>query len=304
MKPTRLGACAAMASLLLVACGRSGPSPNGNAGQTVITFDNLAGDVDVAAQNYRATVTAPDMTLKDCATTYNAYDRKARPELARMVNISENLDQVMDMNGGERAADFLCLAGAMMDELNAYRDTACASSDLATIQAGAARHAEAMAEFANHAQSRCEEMTSGLNGGGWQWSAAMNGCPGGPLSQDTLAVGERVFDLGLGADGEAISYTGGMGPSMVGCASCHGATGHGLAMFTSPNITYANLTDPDGMIEPDGDREGMTYTAAEIRRAVVQGIDADGESLDRTMPRWRLTDQEWNGLLAYLKTLQ
>ncbi len=88
------------------------------------------------------------------------------------------------------------------------------------------------------------------------------------------------------------------------CASCHGLDGHGLRtpMFVSPNITYRNLTDPAGMLEPDGTR-GPTYTNDLIRRAIAQGIDAEGKPLDWPMPRWQLTDREWNDLLAHLKTL-
>ncbi len=73
-------------------------------------------------------------------------------------------------------------------------------------------------------------------------------------------------------------------------------------MFTAPNITYRNLTDPQGMIEPDGSH-GSTYTDAQIKRAVEQGIGADGDPLDTTMPRWQMSDQEFSALLAYLKTL-
>jgi len=36
---------------------------------------------------------------------------------------------------------------------------------------------------------------------------------------------------------------------------------------------------------------------------VIEGIAADGETLDTTMPRWQLTDTEWQDLLAYLKQL-
>ncbi len=91
---------------------------------------------------------------------------------------------------------------------------------------------------------------------------------------------------------------------MGGCASCHGSNGHGLKMmmFTSPNITYANLTDPAGMVEPDGTR-GSTYTDDLIHRAVTQGIDADGQALSAVMPHWQLADQDWSDLLLYLKTL-
>ena len=91
----------------------------------------------------------------------------------------------------------------------------------------------------------------------------------------------------------------------LSCATCHGADGHGLQtpMFTSPDITYANLTDPSGMIEPDGER-GPTYTDDEIRRAVVEGIDPEGEPLNWVMPRWQLTDAQMQDLAAYLRTLR
>jgi hypothetical protein len=73
-------------------------------------------------------------------------------------------------------------------------------------------------------------------------------------------------------------------------------------MLTTPNITYPNLTDPSGMHEPDGSR-GPTYTDELIRRAVVEGIEADGGTLDTGMPRWQMRDQDWDGLLLFLKTL-
>jgi len=127
------------------------------------------------------------------------------------------------------------------------------------------------------------------------------------------ALGEAVFQSGVGPAGQPIPRTmsqgggGMMGGGMMnsGCASCHGTDGHGLStqQFTSPSITYSNLTDPQGMFMPDGTR-GPTYTDAAIRRAVTTGIDPAGSHLEWPMPQWQLTDQEWSGLLAYLKTLR
>jgi hypothetical protein len=90
-----------------------------------------------------------------------------------------------------------------------------------------------------------------------------------------------------------------------GCATCHGADGRGrtTTSFSAPNITYANLTDPAGMLQPDGSR-GPTYTDATLRRAVTQGIDPGGACLQLPMPQWQLTGSEWTDLLAYLKTLR
>ena len=91
----------------------------------------------------------------------------------------------------------------------------------------------------------------------------------------------------------------------AGCATCHGADGHGRTTptFTSPNITYSNLTDPQGMLQPDGTR-GPTYTDATLRTAVTQGLDPEGSRLESPMPQWQLTGPEWADLLAYLKTPQ
>jgi len=133
-----------------------------------------------------------------------------------------------------------------------------------------------------------------------------------------VAVGEAVFQSGLGPNGVPIprteSQSGGsgmMGGGVMGggmmrlsCAICHGTGGHGLQtqQFTSPNITYANLTDPKGMLAPDGTR-GPTYTDTTLQRAITTGIDPTGSQLAWPMPQWQLTGQEWSGLLTHLKTL-
>ncbi|MFN3337003.1 MAG: hypothetical protein ACK42I_05825, partial [Thermomicrobium sp.] len=85
--------------------------------------------------------------------------------------------------------------------------------------------------------------------------------------------------------GAPIPYSGGMMMPMA-CADCHGLDGRGLRtpMFVSPDIRYRNLTDPRGMVEPDG-RRGPTYHSdEEIRRAITEGIGPDGEPLSWPMP--------------------
>ena len=127
-----------------------------------------------------------------------------------------------------------------------------------------------------------------------------------PIASGPAAVGQRIFNDGLGPDGQSIPRSGGIGMmgGGAGCSSCHGADGHGgqSMMVSTPNITYTNLTDPAGMIETDGSH-GMVYTDALIRRAVTEGIGADGDTLSTSMPRWQLSEVEWQDLLAYLKTL-
>jgi mono/diheme cytochrome c family protein len=137
----------------------------------------------------------------------------------------------------------------------------------------------------------------------------------GSSGGSAVSRGEVIFQSGTGANGELIprssSGAGMMGGGMMGggmmgggCATCHGADGRGrtTATFTSPDITYGNLTDPRGMLEPDGGR-GHTFTDASIRTAVIQGLDSEGSRLEAPMPQWQLTGSEWTDLLAYLKTL-
>jgi mono/diheme cytochrome c family protein len=141
--------------------------------------------------------------------------------------------------------------------------------------------------------------------------ALLAGCAAGAgspraIASSPLAAGERVYQDGVAPDGSRIGRIGGVAMPMAGdgCAACHGSDGRGRAtmMVTAPDITYGNLTNPAGMLETDGSR-GPGYTDALIRRAVIAGVGADGDELDRTMPRWQLTEEGWTDLLAYLKTL-
>jgi mono/diheme cytochrome c family protein len=118
-----------------------------------------------------------------------------------------------------------------------------------------------------------------------------------------LAPGERIYRYGLDRAGQPIPLSGGMMMMSSGCAGCHGRDGRGLTtpMYAAPDITYANLTDPQGMLEPDGSR-GPTFTDASMRTAVTEGVDPEGDHLLWPMPRWNLTDAQWADLLAYLKT--
>ena len=115
--------------------------------------------------------------------------------------------------------------------------------------------------------------------------------------------GQRIFFTATDSSGRPILYRGGMMMRMA-CANCHGPDGQGLRtpMFVSPNITYQNLTSPEGMLEPDGGR-GHTYTDETIKRAITQGVDPAGEPLQWPMPRWRMSERDLDDLIAFLKTL-
>lgn len=135
----------------------------------------------------------------------------------------------------------------------------------------------------------------------------------GSGSRNFRSAGERIYYLGTDAQGRPIPRTvagaGMMGPGMTGgmsCVDCHGADGRGGAvdmMFGSieiPDIRYSALTAPrseDGTTEPG-------WSDADIGRAIVDGIEPNGQRLKAPMPRWQMTNAEVSGVIAYLKELR
>ncbi len=304
----RIGiATATCAALLTVGCGGSsnGPStgPTAANGAAISQYQDLTSRVQAAALSYGTTMAGPGVTLSSCAGAHDAYDAQVRPWISQMVQMSGSMDAFMDAHGGNAYADMACVANAMLQELDAHRLVACTFPTLGGDQTETARHVGVMASYTGHVSDRCGQMS----GGQYMWDPSAPVCGGTPggTPTDPLALGQRIFDTGIGASGQPIVRTGGAGMMMTaGCASCHGYDGLGRVtmMFTTPNITYANLTDPAGMVDPDGSR-GPTYTDDLIRRAITQGVDADGSALSTTMPRWQLSDDDWSDLLLFLKSL-
>lgn len=299
-----LAACISL--LTVVACGGGSSShagPTGASSATITQYQDLTASVQSAAVAYAVTMAGQGMTAGACAAAHDAYDAQVRPWLSQMAQMSGAMDAYMDAHDGASYADMACVANAMTSELDAHRLVACTFPTLGGDQTEVSRHVGVMTSFTGHVYDRCGQMLGGQST--WAPPApACGGTSGGPPT-DPVALGERIFDTGVGTSGQPIARTGGAGTMMSsGCASCHGYDGLGrtMMMFTTPNITYANLTDPSGMLDPDGSR-GPTYTDELIRRAVTQGLDADGSALSSIMPRWQLGDTDWADLLLFLKTL-
>ena len=97
-----------------------------------------------------------------------------------------------------------------------------------------------------------------------------------------------------------------MGP--VGCVACHGATGRGgvpvmMGAAVPEDIRYEALTKG----APEAGKAAMEdppYTDATIKQAITQGVDSAEKPLDWAMPRWQMSDQDVNDVIAYLKTLK
>jgi mono/diheme cytochrome c family protein len=121
------------------------------------------------------------------------------------------------------------------------------------------------------------------------------------------SLGERIYVLGTGEDGRPVPRNA-VGRGMMrrmACATCHGIDGSGgtarmmMQMVVAPDIRYGSLTAPH---DEHGDG-AASWTDDDIRRAVEEGVEPDGETLDPLMPRWRFTDAEFEALLDYLKEL-
>lgn len=164
--------------------------------------------------------------------------------------------------------------------------------------------------------------------GPWTWGPGMMGPgmmgPGGlgmmggpgsvPVKTSFESNGERIYYTGASERTGPLPFQG--GPPWLamhggGCVNCHGVSGSGgvpVMMGTAipADIRYVALTEgEDGVHGKEADREAHPpYTDELIRRAITQGIDPAGKPLDWTMPRWTMTEEDLNDLIAYLKSFR
>jgi cytochrome c oxidase subunit II len=123
--------------------------------------------------------------------------------------------------------------------------------------------------------------------------------------------GEQIYFTGTSRTGPQITSDipgmHRMPGGRMACATCHGPEGRGgpvrmmMTSFQAPDIRYSTLTGDD-----HGDAHGdhPPYTDEEIRRAIIEGVDPTGEPLEWMMPRWSMTEQQLDDLIAFLKTLE
>jgi cytochrome c oxidase subunit 2 len=121
------------------------------------------------------------------------------------------------------------------------------------------------------------------------------GCCQGPVNFQSN--GERIYYTGINENGERIPFTG--GPTWLmnhggSCVNCHGRDGKGgfvpmMCNKQAPDIRYSEMTE-----------EGMSEE--EIKTAITKGVH-EGEELNWCMPRWQMSEEDLNDIIAYLKEL-
>jgi len=93
--------------------------------------------------------------------------------------------------------------------------------------------------------------------------------------------------------------------STINCAGCHGRRGEGKAEggVVAGNLTWSNLTKSYGHTHPNGRKHGP-FTESSLTTAVVRGVDPSGNELAVAMPRYRISIEDMNDLVAYIKRLE
>jgi ABC-type branched-subunit amino acid transport system substrate-binding protein len=93
--------------------------------------------------------------------------------------------------------------------------------------------------------------------------------------------------------------------STLNCAGCHGRRGEGKTEggVVAGNLTWSNLTKSYGHTHPTGRKHGP-FTESSFTTAVVRGVDPSGNELVVAMPRYRISLEDMNDLIAYIKRLE
>ena len=126
--------------------------------------------------------------------------------------------------------------------------------------------------------------------------------------------GERIYFTAESSSNEPLTYSGSIRMMhSITCANCHGPDGKGgkvnmmMSYFDVPDITWDNLTQAEHH-EEDADKdeheEHPPYTEETLKSAITKGINPAGEPLDEEMPRWRMSGQDLDDLVDFIRTLK
>jgi cytochrome c oxidase subunit 2 len=112
------------------------------------------------------------------------------------------------------------------------------------------------------------------------------------------SLGEQIYYTGSGIRGPIPYYGGPMWLRMHGgaCVACHGIKGRGGVPLMMSAAIPSDISN-EALKEHH-------YTDTLLKRAITQGIEEEGKTLNWTMPRWQMSETDLNALVDYLKTLK
>ncbi len=122
-----------------------------------------------------------------------------------------------------------------------------------------------------------------------------------------LETGKQIFTKGESPTGvtlEAVMGDTAVPATLMPCSNCHGMDGHGRPEggVVPADITWSVLSHPKRE-EVALSRKRPAYDDASLRRVLREGIDAGGNELEITMPRYRLSDPDLDSLISFLHQL-
>jgi cytochrome c oxidase subunit 2 len=143
-----------------------------------------------------------------------------------------------------------------------------------------------------------------------------------PAGKSFNSNGEQIYFTGTSRRRTPISSEERMG--MMGmmrgrdhlaCVDCHGSDGKGgtvemmMMSFKAPDIRYKVLASKEHIHQEAGEAQTYEmdhppYTDETLKRAIAAGLDPAGNPLSQYMPRWKMSDDDLNDLLAFLKTIK
>ncbi|GKS69435.1 hypothetical protein W03_14390 [Nitrosomonas sp. PY1] len=127
------------------------------------------------------------------------------------------------------------------------------------------------------------------------------------LATDPVDLGRSIYEKGIGRDGREIGAVIHKSISLKGaaiaCIGCHGsdARGGGEAFVQAPDIRWLNLSKPYPARRIAA--SSMSYDQSSFSKVLRTGLTATDRRLDPIMPRFDLADDEINGLIVYLGTI-
>lgn len=125
-----------------------------------------------------------------------------------------------------------------------------------------------------------------------------------------VTAGRQLFQKGKKINQEDLTANVGRASipvpaSTLPCMGCHGRDGKGRPEggVIPSNINWNELSKSYGGVSASGRKYG-TYDESKFLRAVTEGIDAAGNKLDASMPRYNISRHDARDLIAYLRHIQ